>query len=81
MPGLTGRKTVEQIVPARPETKLLFISGYTDEAIAKQGVLLPGAAFLSKPFTPDDLLRKVGAVLQGERGPFSQRLQEGESRE
>jgi PAS domain S-box-containing protein len=63
MPGLTGRKTVEQIIPARPETKVLFMSGYTDEAIAKQGVLLPGAAFLSKPFTPDDLLRKIEGVL------------------
>ena len=43
MPGLTGRKTVEQIIPTRPETNLLFISGYTDEAIAKQGVLLAGS--------------------------------------
>jgi two-component system, cell cycle sensor histidine kinase and response regulator CckA len=81
MPGLTGRKTVEQIIPTRPETNLLFISGYTDEAIAKQGVLLPGAAFLSKPFTPDDLLRKVRAVLEGEGGLGSQRPQEGDSRE
>ncbi len=81
MPGLTGRKTVEQIIPARPETKVLFMSGYTDEAIAKQGVLLPGAAFLSKPFTPDDLLRKVGAILGGQGGPLSPRLREGDSQE
>jgi PAS domain S-box-containing protein len=65
MPGLTGRQAAEKIKVARSEVEILFISGYTNEAIAKHGVLEPGAKFLSKPFTPADLLRKVRDVLEG----------------
>jgi CheY-like chemotaxis protein len=65
MPGLTGRQAAETIKSARSEVEILFISGYTNEAIAKHGVLEPGVNFLSKPFTPDDLLRKVRDVLDG----------------
>jgi two-component system, cell cycle sensor histidine kinase and response regulator CckA len=48
---------------ARSEVEILFISGYTNEAIARHGVLEPGLNVLSKPFTPDDLLRKIRDVL------------------
>jgi len=65
MPGLTGRQAADQIKSARSEVEILFISGYTNEAIGKHGVLEPGAQFLSKPFTPTDLLRKVRDVLDG----------------
>ena len=65
MPGLTGRQAAETIKAARSEVEILFISGYTNDAIAKHGVLEPGAKFLSKPFTPDELLRKVREVLDG----------------
>ncbi len=65
MPGLTGKQAAERIVAERPEVKILFISGYTNEAIARHGVLEPGARFLSKPFTPDELLRRVRDVLDG----------------
>jgi PAS domain S-box-containing protein len=63
MPGLTGRHAAERIKAARAEVEILFMSGYTDDAIVKYGVLEPGSKFLSKPFTTDDLLRKVRQVL------------------
>jgi PAS domain S-box-containing protein len=63
MPGLTGRHTAETIKAARSEVKILFMSGYTSEAIAKHGVLSPGARFLGKPFSTEDLLRKIRDVL------------------
>jgi PAS domain S-box-containing protein len=63
MPGLDGRQAAEQIQSERPEAEVLFISGYTDDAIARHGVLDPGVRFLSKPFTSNDLLRKVEEAL------------------
>jgi len=65
MPGLTGRQAAEKIKDAHSEVEIFFISGYTNEVIAKHGVLEPRARFLSKPFTPDDLLRKIRDVLDG----------------
>jgi CheY-like chemotaxis protein len=63
MPGLTGRALVERITATRPETRVLYMSGYAHAAIETHGVLSPGAAFLSKPFTPDRLLRTVRDLL------------------
>jgi DNA-binding response OmpR family regulator len=63
MPGPTGREAAEAIRAARAEVEILFISGYTSEAIEKHGVLAPGAKFLSKPFTTEALLDKVREVL------------------
>jgi two-component system, cell cycle sensor histidine kinase and response regulator CckA len=66
MPGMSGRELARRVTEARPETKVLYLSGYTEEAIAHEGVLDPGTAFLQKPFTLQLLSRKVREVLRGE---------------
>jgi PAS domain S-box-containing protein len=65
MPVMTGRDLAEQLLLRHPETKVLYMSGYTNDAIVHHGVLKEGAAFLQKPFTPDALARKVREVLDG----------------
>jgi FixJ family two-component response regulator len=59
MPGVTGPKIAELLAPTRPEMKVLFISGYSDESVTRHGLVGPGRAFLSKPFGPELLLRRV----------------------
>jgi PAS domain S-box-containing protein len=63
MPGLSGAALAEQLAETQPALKVLFMSGYTNDAIVHHGVLEPGISFLQKPFGPVDLLRKVRAVL------------------
>jgi two-component system cell cycle sensor histidine kinase/response regulator CckA len=63
MPGGTGRDLAREIVARRPETKVLYMSGYPDAGGSPQGVLEPGVPFLSKPFTRDVLLNKVHELL------------------
>ena len=63
MPGMNGRELARVLAADRPAMRVLYMSGYTDAAIAHQGILPPGTAFLSKPFTPDVLARKVREVL------------------
>ncbi len=65
MPGINGREVAERVTAGRAETKVLYLSGYTDDAIVHHGVLEPGIAFLQKPFTPAVLARKVREVLGG----------------
>ncbi len=63
MPGINGKDLANAFLTAHPETKVIFISGYTDDVIARHGILEPGMEFLQKPLTPDILARKVRDVL------------------
>jgi PAS domain S-box-containing protein len=65
MPKRSGRELAEQLALARPRTKVLYMSGYTDDAIVRHGVLEEGVPFIGKPFSPDALARKVRDVLDG----------------
>jgi signal transduction histidine kinase/CheY-like chemotaxis protein len=63
MPGMSGPEVAQAVTSMRPGTQVLYTSGYTDSAIGHHGVLEPGIAFLQKPFSADDLGRKVRALL------------------
>jgi two-component system, cell cycle sensor histidine kinase and response regulator CckA len=63
MPKLGGRELAEQLRKAFPSLRVLYMSGYTDDAIVRHGVVAEGVAFLHKPFTPTILARKVREVL------------------
>jgi len=64
MPGISGRQLADQLAKLRPETKVLYTSGYTDDAVVRHGVLEAGIAYLQKPFTVDGLARKVREILE-----------------
>jgi PAS domain S-box-containing protein len=64
MPGMSGRELVERWRAKHPETRALFMSGYTDATAHQQGGLPAGAAFIQKPFAPSALARKVREVLE-----------------
>jgi signal transduction histidine kinase len=63
MPGMSGRELAQRLHDDRPDIKVLYVSGYTDDSVLRNGLLEPGTAFLQKPFTRDSLARKVREVL------------------
>jgi len=66
LPQMSGPELAEQLQSVRPEMRVLYMSGYTDNAIVRHGTLAPGIAFLPKPFTIDDLTERVREVLDAE---------------
>ncbi len=63
MPGQGGREVAEQLLERHPGLKVLYVSGYTDDAVVRHGVLHEAVNFLQKPFTPTGLAHKVREVL------------------
>jgi len=65
MPGMNGRELARRLLELRPDTKVLYLSGYADDAVERHGVLDPGTAFMQKPFSPGALASRVREVLGG----------------
>ena len=69
MPQMTGPDLVQRVSLVHPETRVLYISGYTSEALNRRNLTEPSTAFLQKPFTPEALARRVRAVLDAPPHP------------
>jgi two-component system, cell cycle sensor histidine kinase and response regulator CckA len=63
MPEMGAGRLVDQLLAERPELKVLYISGYTNDEVMRRGITRSDAAFIQKPFTSVDLMRKVREVL------------------
>ncbi len=63
MPGMTARELAGRMKPLRPATKVLYMSGYTDDVVVHRGIVDLGVAYIQKPFTPGSLAAKVREVL------------------
>jgi FixJ family two-component response regulator len=68
MPEIDGKELAKRLFPLHPETMVLYMSGYTDDAIVRHGILASSMAFLQKPFAPNALEQKVREVLQTKSG-------------
>ena len=65
MPGMSGRLVAERLAALKPGIKIVFTSGYTDDAVVRHGILETETHFLQKPYTPAAVAQKVRAVLDG----------------
>jgi nitrogen-specific signal transduction histidine kinase/CheY-like chemotaxis protein len=63
MPGMNGRELAERLQATRPSLQVVYMSGYAEHSVVRQGVIEPGIAFVGKPFEPDRLARMVREVL------------------
>jgi DNA-binding NarL/FixJ family response regulator len=66
MPGMSGRELAERLLLLHPEMKVLYMSGYPDDATMRHGILGEGANFIPKPFSLEALVSKVREVLHQE---------------
>ncbi len=71
MPGMHGRELADALLLERPDTRVLYASGYTDDAILLRGIRVDDVAFIQKPFTPHQLAARVREVLDTPRPPAS----------
>ena len=69
MPEVAGSELAAQVTEVSPETKVIYMSGYTDDAVVRHGLVDEAGQFLQKPFAPDALARKVREVLDAEPSP------------
>jgi signal transduction histidine kinase/ActR/RegA family two-component response regulator len=65
MPGMSGRALAERLAPVRPDMRVLFMSGYTDDAMVRHGVFSEGHGFIQKPFSATALMEQVRQMLNG----------------
>ncbi len=63
MPGMDGVELARHVESMRPDMKVLFTSGYTDSEVTRHGLVEPGVAFLQKPYTPSELVRRIREIL------------------
>jgi Response regulator containing CheY-like receiver and SARP domains len=63
MPGMNGSELATELIPHRPEMRVLFTSGYTEDVIVHHGVLNDDVSFLGKPYSPSALAKKIREVL------------------
>jgi CheY-like chemotaxis protein len=71
MPGMSGRQLAEQLMSFYPKMKVLYMSGYTNHAIAQHGILEDGVHYIQKPFTIGGLTRKMREILDRDLKPVS----------
>ena len=70
MPGMSGPQLTDQLIHLHPKMKVLYMSGYTDNAIFHHGVLEEGVNYIQKPFTIDGLMKKMKEVLDKNSSPI-----------
>jgi two-component system cell cycle sensor histidine kinase/response regulator CckA len=64
MPTMGGQEMANRLRELRPSSRLLFVSGFTDDEVMQQGIIIPGSAYLQKPFSPASLVEKIGEMLR-----------------
>jgi two-component system cell cycle sensor histidine kinase/response regulator CckA len=71
MPKMSGCELAEHLLRIRPETRIMYMSGYTDDVLVRTGALGPGKAILQKPLRPEVLTAKVREALDSPSRPFN----------
>ena len=73
MPRMSGRELAERLRTLRPDLKIVFMSGYTDDVLIRTGAISPGMSFLQKPLRPDTLAATIREALDSPTRPFNPR--------